>query len=101
MSGATYPIDTLADMAAIPGEALPRFLAELPVMLARIRNLHEMVRIANDRAGEEVFAPPSTSGATWTDDDARTFRETVVVAAAGDVPGFTVVREGVFEVPKP
>jgi transposase len=34
-TGKTYPVATLQDIAAIPADALPRFLAELPTMLER------------------------------------------------------------------
>jgi hypothetical protein len=36
---ARYPVSTLAQMAEIPEEALPRFLAELPAILATMRQL--------------------------------------------------------------
>jgi hypothetical protein len=36
---ASYPVSTLAEMAEIPEEALPRFLAELPAILTTMRQL--------------------------------------------------------------
>ena len=57
-TGAEYPIDTLLDMAAIPEEALPRFLAELPAILATQRAL----------SGLLVGIPFESGGMTWVDD---------------------------------
>lgn len=37
-----YPVATLEQMAEIPEEALPRFLAELPTLLDHVRALKEL-----------------------------------------------------------
>lgn len=36
-----YKVATLGDMVAIPDEALPRFLAELPAILSSLRDAHD------------------------------------------------------------
>ena len=41
-TGKTYPVATLQDIAAIPADALPRFLAELPTMLETVRLFVDM-----------------------------------------------------------
>ena len=91
---ATYPVDTLANMAAIPEDVLPRFLEELPSMLASIRRMQGIVAAANEAAGVDVLVMPAISGATWTDDDKREFRETITVGEIGGQPGFVVERSG-------
>ena len=89
-----YPIDTLSQMAAIPEEAMPRFLAELPHMLASIRRMKSIVAVANEVAGAEVLEMPPVSGATWTDDDKGEFTETVRVGSIAGEPAYTVTRRG-------
>ena len=56
-----YPIATLLDMARVPEEALPRLLAELPAMLAVLRQ----VMAINDAAGAMLIQPGAT---VWVDD---------------------------------
>lgn len=65
-----YSVSTLVNMALIPEEALPRFLAELPVMLANVR-----------RASEELGVAPDTLGScesVWIDDNEFTATTRVV-----------------------
>lgn len=84
-----YKVETLVDMARIPEEALPRFLAELPEMLGFIR---AMVKVT-DAAGGEEFFKLSVPG-VWIDDDKRTFETSVTVGeekvfeAKGKMPPF-------------
>ena len=63
MDGTRYPVGTFAEMARIPTEALPRFLAELPEMLEYARR----VLAVSDALGAECQIP-----AVWIDDDKRT-----------------------------
>lgn len=91
-----YPVDTLAEMAAIPEEALPRFLAELPVMLGQIRRLRQSIGAVNEAFDGGVFKAPEITGATWTDDDKRTFGTTVMFGD-GKLPDIEI--RGTFEIP--
>lgn len=45
-----YPCNTIADMSKIPAEALPRFLSELPALLASVRQMQEAAEAMADRA---------------------------------------------------
>jgi hypothetical protein len=59
----TYKIGTLEDIAAIPEEALPRFLEELPHMLAGLRRTMAL----RSSLPEGVIIIPAKPIA-WTDD---------------------------------
>ncbi len=85
MIAPTYPIDTLSSMAAIPEEALPRFLGELQVILGQIRLLQAAVQMANDAVGEDVLKASSVEGAVWIDDDKRTIDQTIEIAGMDPV----------------
>lgn len=64
---ARYPCGTIAEMAAIPLEARPRFLAELPKLLEIIDATAELHR-ATQKLGMRVeMATP-----VWVDDDKGT-----------------------------
>lgn len=65
--GKEYTVGTIQDMARIPEEALPRFLAELPVMLGYVRNLQNA---NSDLAGLGVAV--DMGAPTWVDDDLQT-----------------------------
>jgi hypothetical protein len=65
---AQYPIDTLVEMAAIPEEALPRFLAELPMILGEVRRMLGVMDTFNSTFVGEMEMQP-LAGASWTDDD--------------------------------
>lgn len=78
-----YPITTLAQMADIPEEAMPRFLAELPAILKTIRQLKAAA--PDLAAGVKAKAPwwarwlitadvtrlaiEKSRGMAWIDDD--------------------------------
>ncbi len=79
---AEYPIDTLAQMAAIPAEARARFLSELPSILETATAMNTMGALLPD--GMEVV---SGKGAVWIDDDLGT--TTVTLGVEG--------RDGAFE----
>lgn len=72
-----YPCANLAEMAQIPEEALPRFLAELPHLLAEVRTV---------LGGNEILgalgAEIECAGATWIDDDAETITTSMAVEGA-------------------
>lgn len=61
-----YPVGTIFEMAAIPPDARPRFLAELPDMLSTIDNL-----LAVNKAFEGV-AKIDLQTPVWVDDDKGT-----------------------------
>lgn len=77
MSAARYPVDTLTQMAAIPEDVLPRFLAELPVMLAEMRAVRGAIDIVNKGAGEALFGDVNFTGAEWVDDDKQTIDQRI------------------------
>ena len=63
----SYPVGTIFEMAAIPEEAFPRFMAELPEMVSMLRQMlaiNEMLKAV----GAEI--EPQTPN--WIDDDKRT-----------------------------
>jgi len=82
--GAGYPVDTLEQMAAIPVDVLPRFLAELPVMLSEIRKIKMAVDITNEAMGEDVLKAPALVGVVWIDDDLKEYTTTIDFAGFGD-----------------
>lgn len=61
-----YPIATLLDIAAIPEEAFPRFMAELPDIVAATRRYISVQNEVNAEFGLPImqFAVPE-----WIDDD--------------------------------
>ena len=74
------PVNTLAEMAMIPEEAVPRFLAELPEMLAVLR-LHNVLNAqAREAAGQDLL---TLRNMTWTDDGKRGGAVTLSVLSDG------------------
>jgi hypothetical protein len=74
---ASYPIGTLEQMAAIPEEALPRFLAELPAILAEQREwtaISAGLQVIVGDAGKVVPASPE-----WIDDDLDQLTRSIAV----------------------
>jgi len=66
-----YPAFTIADMARIPLEALPRFVAELPALIAIARPIVAMLD-EHRLAGAEVSAQDvrdAFKSIVWVDDD--------------------------------
>lgn len=72
-----YPINTLEQVAAIPEEAMPRFLAELPSILAEIRRMSAM---KEQLAG---IADLTLAGFNWLDDGAQDVYVNVEVKVEG------------------
>lgn len=64
---AEYPIGTLYDMADIPEEAMPRFLAELPLILADVKRVKIMMGGFNE-AFNGMMAMRAEQP-SWVDDD--------------------------------
>lgn len=62
----SYPVGTIFEMAAIPEEAFPRFLAELPDLIAYLRHAKAMNDMLVPEGVQVEFETP-----TWTDDDKR------------------------------
>jgi hypothetical protein len=86
VSGEQYKVGTIADMARIPAEALPRFLAELPAILSVVRAMQaaapDLAKQAKAKApwplsllSERMFVRFFVSAldhgryGTWVDDD--------------------------------
>lgn len=67
-----YPCETIDDMARIPEEALPRFLAELPNLIATVRQMEAINRMF-------TVPPMIRSGADWVDDRKHEIHPEVVV----------------------
>lgn len=63
----TYPVGTIFEMAAIPEEAFPRFLSELPEMVAMLRRMLAM-NVELETFGAKI--EPQTP--VWIDDDKGT-----------------------------
>ncbi len=82
-----YPINTLAEMAAIPEEAMSRFLAELPDILAEMRRLNALMDTLEVIAG----ARPEYAGMSWCDDALDEFRPTFSVGDQ-EVGSFAIKR---------
>ena len=88
MSAPEYPIGTLYEMAAIPEEAMSRFLAELPSILAECRRLTGVAAAFNTAfAGDLAMQMESPS---WVDDTLGV--TTVHVAMNGEPDVLTVER---------
>lgn len=62
----SYPVGTIFEMASIPEEAFPRFLAELPDLIAYLRHMQAMNDMLIPEGVQVEFEAP-----TWTDDDKR------------------------------
>lgn len=62
-----YPIGTLYEMADIPDEAMPRFLAELPMILADVRRVMTMMGGFNEAFKNVMEMQPEQP--SWVDDD--------------------------------
>jgi len=75
---AEYPIGTLYDMADIPDEAMPRFLAELPLILADVRRVKVMMGGFNE-AFNGMMAMRAEQP-SWVDDDLGVCNMTVSAA---------------------
>ena len=70
MDGKSYPIGTLHDMARIPVEAVDRFLAELPGILAEVRHVQQAQQAFNAQfEGVMKFDIEDAGAPEWTDDD--------------------------------
>lgn len=67
-----YPVDTLEQMAEIPLDALPRFLDELPSLLAHVIALKKLNEIM-----EPLGAPVQLQPTVWIDDHKRTGTVTI------------------------
>lgn len=69
-TGAKYPCFSLADMARLPEDVLPRMLAELPDMIAGIRPMVAIVDAMKDEGSVKRTTDFATFGkAEWIDDD--------------------------------
>lgn len=103
-TGRNYPVNTLADMAAIPVEDRPRFLAELPAMLDALKQIQEAADAMAERAlwpwplsllpesfrrrvVSRAIRRPQFVSFTWTDDDKG------LVSVSVEVAGETVFNE--------
>lgn len=90
MSAPEYPIGTLRQMAAIPEDALPRFLAELPTIIAEARKAYAAADKVN--AILDGAATITTLDPSWVDDDLDQF--TTTVKSGGEVIGTSTIKRG-------
>jgi hypothetical protein len=85
--GTEYPCLTLLDMARIPEEALGRFLAELPALIATTRF---SATLLSDDAGNLLMTDAefleSIKDARWVDDDLNTYHFRIVAVGDGEKP---------------
>lgn len=72
-----YPVATIEQMAAIPMDALPRFVAELPSLLAYIIATKSLNEIMEPLGQAIVLQPP-----VWIDDHQHT--GTMTISAGGE-----------------
>lgn len=84
MSAPEYTIETLLDIASLPEDAFPRFLAELPAMIAHMRALKLVVAEANALTGSDALAMRSTP-VVWVDDGER-FERMALSLGDGEEP---------------
>lgn len=89
---AEYPIDTLAQMAAIPDEALPRFFAELPAILQSARKTPGLKDAMQAMVGDDVKFV--ACGVRWVDDNLDTFGVEISTTAGDVLYSLSVKREG-------
>lgn len=86
MSGATYKIGSIYEMADIPTDAMPRFLEELPAILAEIQKLKAIAASFDTAmAGSFKFNIERAGSPTWTDDGIHKGTLTVKVPGADDL----------------
>jgi len=71
VSAPEYPIGTLDQILAIPEEALPRFIAELPQILGEMRQTRDVLAALHQMIGTDVEL--RVMDPIWVDDDADTF----------------------------
>jgi hypothetical protein len=69
VSAKEYPVDTLAQMAAIKDEAMPRFIGEFPVLLEQARRMVEYRRLMGIIL--EGVGEVADGGVIWLDDGER------------------------------
>lgn len=84
---AQYKIGTIFDMAKIPEEALPRFIAELPDILAYIRRADAVSSMMGAVFGDGIM---SVEAGTWVDDGLGEIRTQIVC-------GGEILAEGRFK----
>lgn len=72
-----YAIGTVWDMAAIPEEAMPRFLAELPAIIAEARRMISLTPQFADMGYRLKLE--ASDGLVWVDDDKRSTTTTLTL----------------------
>lgn len=85
MKPPVYKVGTMLDIARIPPEALPRFMAELPKMLGMLREVDKFHKGMAEQApdpevAKEMLAQSEAhllSGLEWVDDGKDDFRFTM------------------------
>lgn len=103
MSGASYPIGTIRDMAAIPLPERERFLAELPAILDSIAAMEQAMPelakearqtapipyrwLTTDKALADSMVRQISSRIQWVDDDKKT--GTLTLGLNGGEPFWT------------
>lgn len=82
-----YKIGTIFDMAKIPEESLPRFIAELPEILAYIRRVDAVSSMMGDVFGDVIM---SLEAVSWVDDGLGEIRPQLIC-------GDEILAEGCFK----
>jgi hypothetical protein len=75
-------------MAAIPPEVLPRFLVELPGLLAEVRRVSGVTASFNEAFSGKLLMRP-VQGVEWTDDDKGEATVTVEIGDTGETVSAT------------
>ena len=78
-----YPVDTLEQIALIPDEALPRFLAEFPHMIQKVKKYTEYAAAVNIIM--EGVAKIEAQGMIWVDDGKTENTLTIQDGDGGDI----------------
>ena len=85
MKPPVYKVGTMLDIARIPPDALPRFMAELPEMLGMLREVDKFHKGMAEQAPDQEIAKEMLtqseahllSGLEWVDDGKDDFRFTM------------------------
>lgn len=72
-----YRVDTILNMARIPEEAMPRFLAELPSILKYLRATAKLQDTLDPRIAKLI-----SKEAIWVDDGKNDKRTTVEISSS-------------------
>lgn len=98
MTGPSYPARTIIEMARIPADAWPRFLAEMPAILAVVAPvvaLYDEMRAAGREIPDSAY-DALVAKFDWIDDDKGTVDINVVAKTDG---GDVLLSKHHFNIP--